>query len=96
MLEIHSGFAIAVVQDQIMAAGGEILAFNGGIPDFETLATVEIFAASAGKWIAAPPLPTPVHGTSGAALDGKFYVFGGSTVAGGVQNPGITQVYTPQ
>jgi hypothetical protein len=74
----RGGFAAAVVGDQIMIGGGELLA-NGRVV---LEPTTEIYTAGGNTWAAGPNLPVPVHGVPGAALNGRFYVMSGSTKAG--------------
>lgn len=89
----HSGFAAAVVQGQIMVAGGE---HPGATLDLWTLEpSLEVYSARAGHWRPGPAVPVPVHGVGGAALNGRFYLLGGSTLPGGADNPGIIQIYDP-
>lgn len=75
---LHSGFAAAVVDDQIVIGGGEI------VDTFPVTLnpTTEIYAAGSDAWVLGPNLPVAVHGTAGAAINGEFYVVSGSTTAG--------------
>lgn len=73
----RGGFAAAVVDGQIVVAGGEVV--NGGV---RLEPSSEIFAPGSDAWRLGPDLSTPVHGVPGASLGGKFYVIGGSTIAG--------------
>lgn len=96
MIYSHSGFAAAVVDGQIFVAGGEHLS-----ADFNVGGTVEphleIYAPQAGHWRAGPEVPTPVHGTGGAALGGRFFMLGGSVDAGQITGAaGLAQVYEPE
>ncbi|MBL8513605.1 MAG: hypothetical protein JNJ55_06405 [Betaproteobacteria bacterium] len=74
---VRAGFAAAVVDDQIVVGGGEILS----VP-FRVEPTVEVYTAGGIGWQMGPNLPIAVHGTAGAGLGGRFYVLGGSTSAG--------------
>lgn len=48
------------------------------------------------RWTALPPLPTPVHGVTGAAfLEGLIYIPGGGTQSGGTSGSTLFQVYRP-
>jgi hypothetical protein len=91
----RSGFAAAVVADQIMVAGGEVLG------DFsqptELVPTVEILASEAEGWRFAPLMPTAAHGVAGFGLGGRFHAVGGSTIAGSLQGGvNLNRVYSPQ
>ncbi len=73
----RGGFAAAVVGDQIVIAGGEVLSAPVRVEP-----SVEIYTAGADLWRIGPSLPVPVHGVTGASLSGRFYAVGGSTTAG--------------
>jgi N-acetylneuraminic acid mutarotase len=73
----RGGFAAAVLNDQIIIGGGEIV--NGAL---RVEPTVEIYTAGKDSWSFGPNLPVAVHGTAGAAINGRFYVVSGSTIAG--------------
>jgi N-acetylneuraminic acid mutarotase len=73
----RGGFAAAVVDDQIIIGGGEILA-----APLRTEQTVEIYTAGGDRWNFGPNLPVSVHGTAAAAIGGRFYLVSGSTIAG--------------
>jgi N-acetylneuraminic acid mutarotase len=48
------------------------------------------------RWTALAPLPTPIHGVTGAAfIDGLIYIPGGGTTSGGSSGSQIFQVYRP-
>jgi hypothetical protein len=91
MNDARSGFAARVVQGQIMVAGGERL---DTFP-FTLVPTVEVFAPGMDQWVLAPPLPTRVHGVTGAAVGGEFVLIGGSTDAGSFSQDRMTQIYAP-
>jgi len=95
LIHSHSGFAAAVLDGQIFVAGGEHLAedFNrGGALEPH----LEIYSARVGHWRLGPEIPIPVHGTGGAALNGRFYMLGGSVEAGQTTGAaGIAQIYDP-
>ncbi len=89
MARPHSGFAAAVVGDQIIAAGGEFTASLGVIPELEVIGPGE------SVWTVGPNLPIPVHGFQAVAHEGRFWAIGGSTNAGTGGGNGAVQVYTP-
>jgi hypothetical protein len=91
----RAGFAAAVVADQIMVTGGEVLGDVGNAA--ELVPTFEIMASEEQGWRFGPLMPTPTHGVAGAGLGGRFHVIGGSTVAGSLAG-GVTthRIYTPQ
>jgi N-acetylneuraminic acid mutarotase len=70
----RGGMAAAVVDDFIFVAGGE------GNPDDASgvFAQLEVLDTAAGTWTTLTPMPTPRHGTGGAALDGVVYIPGGA------------------
>ena len=70
----RAGMAAAIVDDWIFVAGGE------GNPDDDSgvFAELEVLDTAAGTWTSLDPMPTPRHGTGGAALDGVVYVPGGA------------------
>lgn len=71
----RGGFAAAVVDQRIVVGGGEVLR-----PGVYVERSSESYAAGSEGWVLGPNLPLPVHGTAGAAHDGRFYVVAGSTV----------------
>lgn len=74
----RGGFAAAVVDDQIVLGGGELVSvFPARIEP-----STEVYTAGASDWQLGPMLPTPVHGVAGAGVAGRFYVVGGSRNAG--------------
>jgi hypothetical protein len=86
----RAGFGAAVLDHQIMLAGGERLSINRGV-----LSSMEVIAAGADSWVAGPDLPTAVHGVGAAVVGGRLYMAGGSTLAGTAVNPGTLQIYLP-
>jgi hypothetical protein len=84
----RAGFAAAVVDGQLMAAGGEVI-MNGS----ETLDSLEILAANSPSWQFGPKLLTPIHGVGGAAFDHNFLLLGGSLKAAAIENEGQVQIY---
>jgi len=73
----RGGFAAAVVDDQIVLGGGEVLGSS-----FRIEPTTEVFTAGSDVWRLGPHLPVAVHGVAGASANGLFYVISGSTIAG--------------
>ena len=73
----RGGFAAAVVDDQIVIGGGEVLGTT-----FRVEPTTEVLTAGSDVWRMGPNLPLAVHGVAGAGLSGRFYVVSGSTIAG--------------
>ena len=84
----RAGFAAAVVQQQIMVAGGEVI-INGQ----ETLASFETLASARDTWQHGPDLLFPMHGVGGAEFQGQFLLLGGSRRAGAIENEGQVQIY---
>jgi N-acetylneuraminic acid mutarotase len=70
---VRGGFAAAVVGDQIVIGGGEVLGASARIEP-----SVEVYTAGMSSWQLGPDLPLPVHGVAGAAVGGRFYAIGGS------------------
>lgn len=64
--------ACAVDDGSLLLAGG----FVDG-PGNQVTASVEVYDRTSDAWSPAPDLPTPVHHTQVAAVDGTFYVLGG-------------------
>lgn len=75
---LRGGFAAAVVGDQIMVSGGEVI---GTLP-FRIEPSTEVYAAGTNSWVFGVTRPAPVHGVAGASINGRFYTLGGSTRAG--------------
>ncbi|MEQ1517119.1 MAG: hypothetical protein ABL931_11595, partial [Usitatibacteraceae bacterium] len=73
----RGGFAAAVVGEQIVIGGGEVLS-----APIRLEGKTEIYTAGADAWRLGPDLPLAVHGVTGAALNGSFYLVSGSTIAG--------------
>jgi N-acetylneuraminic acid mutarotase len=56
----------------------------------------DVFDPRANAWTSLPPLPTPVHGVTGAAfVNGLIYMPGGGTRQGGSSGSTLFQVYRP-
>jgi N-acetylneuraminic acid mutarotase len=90
LLQPHAGFSAAVLHHHLVAAGGEII-INGN----ETLAVLEVYDAQTRTWSRGPDLPHPIHGVAAAAAGGRFYLLGGSSRAGAIENFGRVMIYTP-
>jgi N-acetylneuraminic acid mutarotase len=84
----RAGFAAAVVDESIMAAGGEVI-INGSA----TLDSLEILPAGGSSWQIGPKLLVPMHGVGGAAFEHSFVLVGGSLRAGAIENEGQVQIY---
>lgn len=92
MQDTHSGFGAAVVDGRIYVAGGEILVQQ---PYFVRDST-EMYDPVEGVWTYKAKLPTPLHGTWGGALNGKFYLFGGASQAASASpKTGVVHIFTP-
>ena len=85
----HSGFAAAVVDDQVIVAGGEALDTLRVIPEMEVIGPGEPF------WTLGPRMPAAQHGFQGVAYRGEFWTIGGSAVAAAGGSEGLVQIYTP-
>ena len=56
----------------------------------------DVYNPVTNMWTALAPLPTPVHGVTGAAfVGGLIYMPGGGTSKGGSSGSTIFQVYRP-
>jgi hypothetical protein len=91
MIRPRAGLAAVVVQGQIMVAGGEVIDFFPGLVQ----STIEVFAPGATGWVEGPAMPVPVHGSSGAEVNGVLVLVGGSDIAGDTSLNRSTQIYTP-
>lgn len=87
----RAGFAAAVVQQQVMVAGGEVI-INGQ----ETLASFEHLASESDTWQLGPDLLYAMHGLGGTEFQGCFLLLGGSRQAGAIENEGQVQIYEPR
>ncbi len=71
--------------------GGNIGEPNNVFPDHD------VYNPITNTWTALAPLPTPVHGVTGAAfVDGLIYIPGGGTASGGNSGSVIHQVFRPE
>ncbi len=78
LARVRGGFAAAVVGDQIVVGGGEVL----GTQPFSIEPTVEVYTAGGLDWRFGPNLPIPVHGVAGAGIGDRFYVLSGARMPG--------------
>jgi N-acetylneuraminic acid mutarotase len=77
-----------------VAANGCLHVF-GGEGSNGVFAEHELYDPAAGSWRSLDPMPTPVHGVTGAAfLDGLIYLPGGGTAVGGSSGSTLHQVVT--
>jgi hypothetical protein len=90
MAVARAGHGAAVLHEQIVVAGGEVILAGN-----QTLDSVEVLDPATGAWSAAPVLPTPVHGVPAATVDGTLFTLGGSSRAGGIANNGQVFAYRP-
>jgi hypothetical protein len=74
----RGGFSVAAVSDLIFAGGGE--AFEGGGCTFDR---AEVFDTVTQTWMRASDMPSPRHGITSVGFEGRWYVIGGATGAGG-------------
>lgn len=86
----RAGFGAAVLMDEIVVVGGEVLSGRN-----QALVSVEIFDPATGVWSTGPDLPLGLHGVPAAAVNGELYVLGGSERAGGIDNNGRVLIYQP-
>jgi Kelch motif len=77
----RGGFAAAVVDQQIVVSGGEVL---GNGTNLRLEASTEVFTAGQSDWKFAQAMSDPVHGIPGVQVGGAFYAISGS------KNPGLT------
>jgi hypothetical protein len=80
------GLAVAVVDNQVYAIGGETSQGVTGI--------VEKFDPSANLWTERTSKPTPVSDASAAVIGGEIYIPGGRLVDG--STTGINEIYDPR
>lgn len=82
LTDARSGFGAVVIEEAIVAAGGEVFS-----PD-EALSTVERFSAGSGEWSFIDLLPHGLHGNPLVAVGSDLYLPGGSTRAADIENDG--------
>src|SRR5262249_61948044 len=71
----RSGIAAAVLGSRLFVFGGE--APTG------TFGQVEVYEAALGRWSALAPMPTPRHGLTAIAFEGRIHVLSGGPQPGG-------------
>jgi hypothetical protein len=78
----RGGFAAAVVDEQIVVAGGEVI-FE--IPQ-RIEPSVEVYAAGQSRWAFGPTPPVAVHGVTAGVLGGEFLLVSGSRIASSAED----------
>lgn len=78
MISARGGFAAATVGDRIIVSGGEFLSTD----PWSVTAATEVYSAGSTNWVPGPNLPLPLHGIPGVNWRNRFFVLGGSQVAG--------------
>lgn len=73
----RGGFGAAVVGNRIVISGGEVIGSGVFIEP-----STEVIGAGDNAWAFGPASPAPVHGTGAVALDGRYFLIGGSNRAG--------------
>lgn len=77
----RGGQGAGVVGDGMLAlVGGE-----NAEGAFAVYDAAHALAISNATWLDLPPLPQPLHGMAAASWDGKLFVMGGATEAGGIE-----------
>ena len=84
----RAGFAAATAGNRIVVTGGEMLSTT----PFQVINATEVYTAGTADWTPGPNLPQGLHGVPGAGWNGRFFIFGGSTV-GGSAAAGTSKVY---
>jgi len=74
-----------------MVVGGEVIDAR----PFQVTASMEVFAPGADSCVFGVAPPVPVHGTTGAVINGQLGLPGGSDIAGDTSQNKATQVFTP-
>ncbi len=88
MLKQRAGFAATASESHLFVAGGERI-----YTIVFTVPFAEVIAAGQDNWSALPNMLDAVHGVGGATSSQAFYLLGGSTLPGGIQNTGGVQIY---
>ncbi|MEM7118693.1 MAG: kelch repeat-containing protein, partial [Chloroflexota bacterium] len=68
----RGGFGTAVLHNQIIVVGGEVLS-----GDNHSLTSVESYNPATATWSSLPDLPVGIHGVPAAVVDDTLYVIGG-------------------
>jgi hypothetical protein len=57
---------------------------------------MEVYHPATDRWMTLAPIPTPVHGVTGAVFhDGWIHLMGGGTARGGSSGSTLHQVFRP-
>ncbi len=83
----RGGFAVAVIEGQIVVIGGENAA---GASD-----AVESYDPRSNTWRGLAPMPTARHGIEAAVCDGVAYIAGGGTEKGGGHDTAVHEALFP-
>lgn len=78
----RAGLAVAAVDGEIYAFGGEIFEIFGGGAGSRVSEASEVYHPGTDSWRSLAPMRTPRHGTTAVVYEGTVYVIGGGAVAG--------------
>jgi N-acetylneuraminic acid mutarotase len=93
MLRVRGGLNGVFANGCFFVWGGE--GQNIGEPN-DVYPDHDVYDPRNNTWTQLAPLPTPVHGVTGAAfVNGLIYMPGGGTQSGGSSGSNILQVYRP-
>src|SRR5690242_10664999 len=84
----RSGFATAVVNNELWVFGGE---------DPQTLvlhAEVEVYNAARNTWRREPSMPAPRHGIWASVIENQIYIPGGGTTPALINPTNTNQIFT--
>jgi N-acetylneuraminic acid mutarotase len=85
MNEPRQEVGVAIVAGKLYVAGGFRV-------DATTADTVEVFDPEKNEWKLAAPMPMALHHPAAASIEGKLYIFGGTSLFG---VSGVTLQYDP-
>jgi N-acetylneuraminic acid mutarotase len=88
--QVGGGLAMAAVNGQLVAFGGEWFAPGGGGVFTETW----LYAPAEDRWAAGPAMRTPRHGLAAAAVDGVVYAVAGGELVSGGRAGGVVEALT--